>query len=175
MSCFPTSLSTTSCLYPESSPTLQLASLCDTPDRQTVFSACQERKKSSEQNASIAEEPVDPSLYLVGLLTVLSPSLSHLQVSSDRLSAHVDVDTNDLRNLLLTHFASDVIAMAGGEDFIDLDTLLGLANEPKFSIQVRFTLLSHVDPRDVSHSTGNPRGYGRSDAAAGEGVVRGRR
>ena len=118
---------------------------------------------------------MDPSLRLVGLLTVLSPSLSHLQVSSDRLSAHVDVDTNDLRNLLLTHFASDVIAMAGGEDFIDLDTLLGLANEPKFSIQVRFTLLSHVDPRDVSHSTRNPRGYGRSDAAAGEGVVRGRR
>mgnify|MGYP004473465519 FL=1 len=65
--------------------------------------------------------------------------------------------------------------MAGGEDFIDLDTLLGLANEPKFSIQVRFTLLSHVDPRDVSHSTGNPRGYGGSDAAAGEGVARGRR
>ena len=69
---------------------------------------------------------MDPSLCLVGLLTVLSPSLSHLQVSSDRLSAHVDVDTNDLRNLLLTHFASDVIAMAGGEDFIDLSQVSAL-------------------------------------------------
>ena len=61
--------------------------------------------------------------------------------------------------------------MAGGEDFIDLDSLLGLDNEPKYSIQVRFACFSHADPRDDPHPTGNPRGYRGSDAAAGERVV----
>lgn len=162
-------------LVPLFSPPHQLASLCDSPDRQTVFSACQERKQSSEQESSIETESIDPSLRLVGLLSVVARLLTHSQVSPDRLSAHVDVDSNDLRSLLLTHFASDVVAMAGGDDFIDLDTLLGLGNEPKFSIQVPFALPSHADPRDDPHSSGNPRGYRGSDAAAGEGVAGRRR
>lgn len=58
-------------------------------------------------------------------------------MNNDRVSARVDVNSADLRSLINKHLASDIVALVSHSDeYINVDSLLGLTNEPTFSIQV---------------------------------------